>query len=143
MTPTDIFSLANMTAMLMWILMIFLPKWKVTRFFIDYKIIPILLSVAYAIYIIQAIQIGGMMDFSSLKSVMALFTEENAVLAGWIHYLVFDLLVGMWILDQNKDLGIHHILIIPCLLGAFMFGPIGFLLFMIIRFFKNRQQLTS
>ena len=143
MTPTDIFSIANMTAMLMWILMIFLPKWKVTRMLIDFKVIPILLSVVYAIYIIQAITIGGMMDFGSLKSVMALFTEENAVLAGWVHYLAFDLLVGMWILDQNKEIGIHHLLIIPCLLGSFMFGPIGFLLFMIIRFFKTRNQLTA
>jgi len=139
MTPSDIFSIANSTAMLMWILMIFLPKWKVTRFFNDYKVIPILLSIVYAIYIIQAIQIGGMMDFSSLKSVMTLFTEENAVLAGWIHYLAFDLLVGMWILDQNKNLGIQHLLIVPCLLGAFMFGPIGFLLFIIIKSIKNRK----
>lgn len=138
MTPTDVFSIANPTAMLMWILMIFLPKWKVTRFLIDYKVIPIILSIVYTFYIIQAIQIGGMMDFGSLSSVMALFTEENAVLAGWVHYLAFDLIVGMWILNQNKDLGIHHLLIVPCLLGAFMFGPIGFLLFMIIKSIKNR-----
>ena len=139
MTPADIFKTASMIAMLMWILMILLPKWKATRFLIDFKVIPIILSVGYAVYIVQAILIGGMMDFGTLKSVMALFTEENAVLAGWIHYLAFDLLIGMWILDQNKELEIHHLLIIPCLLGAFMFGPIGFLLFMIIRFFKTRN----
>jgi len=100
MTPTNVFSIANTVAMLMWVLMIFLPKWKVTRMLIDLKVIPILLSVVYAIYIIQAIAIGGMMDFGSLKSVMALFTEEHAVLAGWVHYLAFDLLVGMWILNS-------------------------------------------
>lgn len=143
MTPTNVFSIANTVAMLMWVLMIFLPKWKVTRMLIDLKVIPILLSVVYAIYIIQAIAIGGMMDFGSLKSVMALFTEEHAVLAGWVHYLAFDLLVGMWILNQNKEMGIPHLLIIPCLLGSFMFGPIGFLLFMIIRLFKTKNQLTS
>ena len=103
MTPTAVFSIASMIAMPMWILMIFLSKWKVTRFLIDFKIIPLVLAFIYAIYIFQAIQIGGMMDFGSLKSVMALFTEENAVLAGWVHYLVFDLLIGMWMLDQNKE----------------------------------------
>lgn len=139
MTPADIFSIANPTAMIMWILMIFLPKWKVTRFLIDYKVIPILLSMVYAFYIFQAIVIGGMMDFGSLASVMALFTEENAVLAGWVHYLAFDLLVGMWILDLNKKLGIHHLLIAPCLFGAFMFGPIGFLLFIIIKTIKTKK----
>ncbi len=137
MSPADVFSMSNTTALLMWVLLIFLPKWKATRFLIDYKVVPILLSIIYAVYIIQAIQIGGMMDFGSLSSVMALFTEENAVLAGWVHYLAFDLLVGMWILDQNKIHKIHHLLIVPCLLGAFMFGPIGFLLFIIIKSIKT------
>ena len=139
MSPADVFSLANTTAFLMWILMIILPKWKVTRFLMDYKLIPILLSVVYIIYIINAIMIGGMMDFGSLSSVMALFTEENAVLAGWVHYLAFDLFIGMWILKQNEELGIHHLIILPCLLGTFMFGPVGFLLFILIKTFKNKK----
>lgn len=139
MTPTDVFSIANMTAMPMWLLMIILPKWKVTRFLINYKIIPILLSVVYAFYIIQSIMTGGGMDFGSLESVMSLFTKEDAVLAGWVHYLAFDLLVGMWILDQNKTLKIHQLLIAPCLFGTFMLGPVGFLLFMIIRAFKIKK----
>ncbi|WP_298507539.1 ABA4-like family protein [uncultured Kordia sp.] len=133
MTPSDVFSMAGMLAMPMWILLILLPKWKVTRFLIDYKIIPIILSVIYAFYIIQALIAGGMMDFGSLKSVMQLFTVENAVLAGWIHYLAFDLLVGMWIVNQNKTLNIHPVILAPCLLGTFLFGPVGFLVFMIIR----------
>lgn len=78
------------------------------------------------------------MDFGSLSTVMTLFTEENALLAGWVHYLAFDLLVGMWILNQNKALGIHQLLIGPCLFLTFMFGPIGFLLFMTIRTIKNK-----
>lgn len=140
MTPTEVFSLANITAMPMWLLMILLPKWKVTRFLIDFKVIPLLLSVLYAIYIFQAILTGGGMDFGSLASVMALFTEENAVLAGWVHYLAFDLIVGMWMLDQNKTLRIHQAVMAPCLFGTFMLGPIGFLLFMIIRATKLKQQ---
>ena len=139
MTPSDVFSLVGTIALPMWILMIFLPKWKVTRFLIDHKIVPILLSVVYVIYIILAMQIGGGMDFGSLSSVMALFTEEHAVLAGWVHYLAFDLLIGMWILNQNKTLNIHHLLIIPCLIGSFMLGPVGFLLFMIMRAVKLKK----
>ena len=139
MTPTEVFSIASMITMPMWILMIFLSKWKVTRFLIDFKIIPLALAFIYAIYIFQAIQIGGMMDFGSLKSVMALFTEENAVLAGWVHYLAFDLLIGMWMLDQNKGLRINQLLMALCLFLTFMLGPIGFLLFMIIKTVKQKQ----
>ncbi|MEL6916842.1 MAG: ABA4-like family protein [Bacteroidota bacterium] len=139
MTPAEVFSLANLTAMPMWVLMILFPNWKVTRFLIDFKIIPLLLAIVYAIYIFLAIRTGGGMDFGSLGSVMALFTQENAVLAGWVHYLAFDLLVGMWMLNQNKTLGIHQLLMAPCLFATFMFGPIGFLLFIIIKSIKQKR----
>lgn len=139
MTPTEVFSIANMTVMPMWLLMILIPKWKVTSFLIDFKIIPILISIVYAIYIFQAIQIGGMMDFGSLGAVIDLFTEEHAVLAGWVHYLAFDLLIGMWMLDQNKELKINQILMAPVLLATFMFGPLGFLLFMAIKTLKQKK----
>lgn len=139
MTPAEVFSIANLMAMPMWLLMIILPKWKITRYLIDYKVIPLLLALLYVIYIFLAFKISGGMDFGNLSSVMALFTEENAVLAGWVHYLAFDLLVGMWMLDQNKQLGIHQLLMVPCLFGTFMLGPVGFLLFMIIRTTKLKK----
>lgn len=137
MTPSEVFSIANLMAIPMWLLLIILPKWKVTRFLIDFKVIPVFLSLIYVIYIIQSLLSGLAMDFGSLKSVMALFTKENAVLAGWVHYLVFDLLIGMWMLEENKTLKIHPIVLTPCLIGTFMLGPIGFLLFMAVKTFKN------
>ena len=142
MAPTTVFSFANMLALPMWILMIFLPKWKVTQFLIRYKMVPLLLALIYAVYITQALITGGMMDFGTLDSVMALFTDETAVLAGWVHYLAFDLLVGMWFLEQNKKFGLHQVLMGICLLGTFMFGPIGFLLFMILKTFKKPTNVT-
>jgi len=140
MTPSDVFSIANITAFFMWILMIVLPKWKATRFLIDFKIIPIVLSVVYAFYIIQSILTGPSMDFGSLQAVMHLFTVEQAVLAGWLHYLVFDMLVGMWMLDKNKSLKIHQAIMAPCLIGTFMMGPVGFLLFMAVRALKKQKK---
>ena len=139
MTASSVFSMANLMVMPMWLLLVLLPNWKVTRFLIDFKVIPLLLALIYAIYITVAIQINGWMDFGSLKSVMALFTEENAVLAGWVHYLAFDLLIGMWMVNQNRTKGILQILMAPCLLGTFMFGPIGFLLFTIMSNVKKSK----
>ncbi len=141
MTTSEVFSIANLIAMPMWILMIILPNWKATRLLIDFKVVPLLLSVLYAIYIISSMLSGPTMDFGSLESVMYLFTFENAVLAGWVHYLVFDLLVGMWMLDENRTLKIHPIIMAPCLLGPFMLGPIGFLIFMGVRAVKKQKAL--
>lgn len=143
MTPTQVFSIAGMITTPMWILMIFFPKWKVTNYLISFKIVPIILSFIYTIYIINAISIGGMPDFGNLDSVMKLFTEENAVLAGWVHYLAFDLIIGMWILNASKKLNIHQLIMAPCLFATFMFGPIGFLLFFIIKIIKQNKVLCS
>ena len=137
MTAAAVFSIANMSVMPMWLLMVFSPKWKVTRFLMDYKLIPVLLAIVYTIYIVDSISSGGGMDFSSLESVMALFTKEDAVLAGWLHYLAFDLLVGMWMLKQNQSVKIHGLLMAPCLFFTFMLGPFGFLLFTIIKSLKK------
>ena len=139
MTTAAVFSLANTVAMPMWLLLIILPKWKVTRFLIDYKVVPIFLSLFYVFYMVSHIQTGGALDFGSLASVMSLFTLEYAVMAGWVHYLAFDLLIGMWMVNQNQKLGIHQLLMVPCLFATFMLGPVGFLLFMGIRTFKLKQ----
>lgn len=143
MTASTVFSLANALVLPMWILMIFLPKWKPTQFLIYYKIIPILLSIIYVFYILQAIIANGMMDFGSLESVMELFSQQYAALAGWIHYLAFDLLIGMWIIDQNKDVNIHGVLMAPCLFLTFMFGPLGFLLFKVIKGIRSKSLKLS
>ena len=137
MTPSEVFSIANIMVFPMWILMIVFPKWKATRFLIDFKVIPIILSLLYAFYIISSIIEGPSMDFGSLRAVMQLFTVEDAVLGGWLHYLAFDLLVGMWMLDENRTLKIHPMIMAPCLIGAFMMGPIGFLLFMGVRTYRK------
>ena len=143
MTPTEVFSLANILAFMMWIPMIVFPKWKVTRSLIDFKVIPIFLAVLYVFYIVQSILNGPAMDFGSLQAIMHMFTIEEAVLAGWLHYLVFDMLVGMWMLDQNKTLKIHQAIMTPCLLATFMMGPVGFLIFMGIRKIASRKQISA
>ncbi len=137
MASAEIFSITSTTAMGMWLLMILAPRWKATTFLMEYKIIPILLSSVYAIYIFISLSSGGGMDFGSLASVMELFTKEDAVLAGWVHYLAFDLLIGMWMLKQNQSLKIHQLLMAPCLFFTFMLGPVGFLLFTAIKSLKK------
>ncbi|WP_422859951.1 ABA4-like family protein [Flagellimonas sp. S174] len=139
MTNAEVFSAANMMAMPMWLLLIILPKWKVTRFLIDYKVIPLVLSLFYAFYIGLHIQSGAGLDFGSLSAVMSLFTLEDAVMAGWVHYLAFDLLIGMWMINQNRTLGIHQLLMAPCLFATFMLGPVGFLLFTILKTIKTSR----
>ena len=136
MTTSIIFSICNSLVLPQWLLMTVAPKWKWTHKLVDSKIIPLLLSLVYIIYFLQGMGAEG--NFGSLEGVMKLFTVDVLALAGWIHYLAFDLLIGSWVLKRSQKLGIAHWWIIPCLLLCFMAGPAGFLLFWVIsRFYKG------
>lgn len=137
MTPDVVFSICSTLVLPQWILMIIAPKWQWTQRLVASRIIPFILAIFYAYYILTSFGSSEGGGFSSLEEVMQLFTVEGAVLAGWIHYLAFDLLIGGWILTTAQKKGIHHGLVIPCLIGCFMLGPIGFLVFWLICKFKE------
>jgi uncharacterized membrane protein (GlpM family) len=138
MNAEILFSVVNLAAMAGWILLIFVPRWKWTQKIVIAGGIPLLLSVAYLVLIVLFFgQADG--GFDSLESVMKLFTNKWAVLAGWIHYLAFDLFVGSWEVTDAQEKGVSHWLVIPCLILTFMLGPIGFLLYSIIRLFAGKQ----
>lgn len=96
-------------------------------------LVPGILSLAYTALILAnwSDAPGG---FDTLENVMLLFDVPAVALAGWLHYLAFDLLVGAWITRTARAEGITHLLVIPCLALTFLFGPIGFALFMSIRY---------
>lgn len=138
MKAEQIFSIANLVAMISWIILAVAPRWIVTRKIILSGAIPLLLSAAYLILI--ALFFGSADGgFSSLAGVMKLFTNEWATLAGWIHYLAFDLFVGAWEVKDAQAKDISHWFVIPCLFLTFMLGPIGFLLYSILRFFLAKE----
>lgn len=132
-----IFTIANFMAMAGWLLMAILPRWSWTQKIVLSGILPLLLSVAYLVLIVVFFgrAEGG---FDSLANVMKLFTNEWVVLAGWIHYLAFDMFVGAWEVKDSQKHGVSHLLVIPCLVLTFLLGPIGFLLYHIIRRFAPK-----
>lgn len=138
MTADTIFSIANTLALISWLVLIIAPRWIVTRKVILSGAIPLLLSAAYLILIVLFFgkAEGG---FDSLANVMKLFTNEWAALAGWIHYLAFDLLVGVWEVRDAEKRAISHWFVIPCLILTFLLGPIGFLLYCALRFFMAKE----
>lgn len=132
MNAEAIFSITSTTAMAGWLLLAAAPRWRVTRALVLSGLIPLLLSAAYAILIVLFFGAadGG---FDSLANVMKLFTNEWAVLAGWIHYLAFDLFVGSWEARDAEEHGISHWLVVPCLFFTLMLGPIGYLMYLGLR----------
>jgi hypothetical protein len=77
-------------------------------------------------------------SFSTLANVKALFQNDNAVAAGWFHYLAFDLFVGAYIVRKSISLGISRWLYTLALPFTFMFGPMGYLIFFIVKSLKTK-----
>ncbi len=128
----SMFSLANLAALAGWIALIFLPRWASLTAALRYGLIG-LLSLAYAVLVFLyffRVEGGG---FGSITEVRALFQSDPVLLAGWIHYLAFDLFVGLWIAEQADRSGMSHFLQVPILVLTFMFGPAGLFAYFITR----------
>jgi hypothetical protein len=128
MTPDTLFSIANTLALVSWILLVALPgrAW-VRRRVVGFGV-PVALALVYAA-LIAASWGGSRGGFSTLTAVSELFANRWLLLAGWVHYLCFDLLVGGWELQDAQTRGIPHLLVVPCLVLTFLFGPAGWLLY--------------
>ncbi|KAJ03404.1 ABA4-like family protein [Sulfitobacter mediterraneus] len=127
-----IFSLAGVLAMAGWAILLVSPLIPVWSDRIAGLIIPALLSAGYVVLAVffPAQGDGG---FNSLAEVSALFSQPSALLAGWIHYLAFDLLIGAWICKTARQENNRFWFVIPCLPLTFLFGPAGFLAFLLLR----------
>jgi len=132
MDPALIFSIANAAVMPFWLLLIVAPGWIWTQRLVHSALVPAALGLLYiGVMFTGSPPEGG--GFGSLEGVMALFTSPEAVLGGWVHYLVFDLFVGAWEARDARRNGIHPAAVAPCLILTLMLGPAGLLTYLALR----------
>ena len=142
MTPEALFSLASSAVLPGWLLLVFLPRWKWTTRLVTGVLLPGLLGLLY-VYLIATRWVGSEGGFSSLADVKRLFDEPALLLAGWVHYLAFDLFVGTWEVRDAQKLALPHLLVVPCLVLTFLFGPIGLLLYFGMRGLLRKRLLLE
>ncbi len=138
MNLADIFRAANLAVLPFWALLVFAPRWRWTQRLVHGPVVVLLLAPLYAFMLFgygPSPEGGG---FSSLYQVMILFSVPHVTLGGWIHYLIFDLFIGAWEVRDSQRLGIHHLYVVPCLFFTLMVGPIGLLLYVLLRFATKR-----
>ena len=141
MSPHQLFPILNAIASLCWLVLALAPpKSAWPR--------RVVLAAAVALAMSYAALIGafitaGQGDFQSLSGVARLFEHPGLLLAGWAHYLCFDLLVGLWARDEAARIGLSRWWLLPCLFLIFMFGPIGWLAFLTARQLRLRGGSSS
>jgi hypothetical protein len=142
MDAETIFRIANSVAIVGWLVLLASPVMPKVAHYVSAVAIPLLLAVVYSA-LIMAFWSGGQGGFDSLEHVAELFRSPELLLAGWIHYLAFDLFVGAWITRKARKDGIAFWAVIPCLVLTFLFGPAGFLLFSAITAAKSVPSLKG
>lgn len=122
-----VFGLANMAAMAGWVVLVLAPRHWPGAWVLPRWVVPVGLSVLYgALVMVHFAAAGG--GYGSIAQVRQLFQSDAMLVAGWTHYLAFDLIAGAWIAQRMDKAGVHRVLQAGPLLAIFMFGPVGLLL---------------
>lgn len=133
--PDLVFRLGNASALTGWLALMVSPEgrpWTALARRYAGAGLPVAFAVAYV-----AMLTGGPWPdsggFGSPAAVLELFKAPHALVAGWLHYLAFDLLVGCWISRDAGRRGLAHGWLLALLPATFLFGPVGWLAYIALR----------
>lgn len=145
------FVLVNVVAMAAWAMLAFLPRRPIVMAMVLFMGVG-LLCFAYGLMIVG--MHTGMIDASRLPGapppnfldyniagLRNLFMSDGGVVLGWTHYLAFDLFVGQWIARDADNKGFHRLVQLPFLFLTLMAGPVGLLLWLLVR--ERRARIVA
>lgn len=144
--PATAFSLTGPLVLAAWaglILSLFVRPVRTAAWPAAQILVPVLLAVAYVLLIWggrSAFESGG---FGSIEEIRTLFANDSALVAGWFHFLAFDLFIGTWIVRDGLEHRMPTLVILPCLPLTFLFGPAGLLLFLALRLAFRAQPIPE
>jgi hypothetical protein len=132
MTPETLFTLANSLALAGWVALLLFPHRRGVNWTLCGLALPVGFALAYVAVLAFAMPAaeGG---FSSLAGVAALFASPWVLLAGWLHYLAFDLFLGAWMARRATAEALPRWILWLALPPTFLLGPLGLLVFLGLR----------
>ena len=143
LTYENIYLFANWGVIPFWMLLIFFPHYQLTNFFTQSIIIPLLLATGY-VYLSYTIFLeGNIFDgfelYNGLDGLYSMFSNEALLLIFWLHFLALSLFAGAWIIRDSKKYYIPKIITIPSLILTYFSGPVGLVIYWLIRIFFAKK----
>lgn len=135
-----LYQVANTFVLPFWLALALWPTHKVTNAIVHRHLPQAGLAFLYGVFLVVGLSAdapGG--GFGSLAELAVLFGQPEALLAGWLHYLAFDLFVGAWEARDAAERGISKWLVAPCLFFTLMAGPLGLLLYLGLRLVAGKE----
>ena len=143
LTYENIYHIANIGVIPCWLLLILLPNHIITKFFVKSVIIPSLLSTAYIFISYQIYVTENIFEvfnlYLGLNELYALFSNEAFLLIFWLHFLSISLFVGNWIANDSQLYSVSRIFTIVSLILTYFTGPLGLVLYWIVRVFYSKK----
>jgi len=143
LTYENIYLFANWGVIPFWLLLIFIPNNKITNFFVQSVIAPMLLGLGYAYLSYLIYQEGNIFDgfelYNGLDGLYSMFANEALLLIFWLHFLAISLFAGSWIVRDSKRYFVPKIVTIPSLLLTYFTGPIGLVVYWFFRIFFAKK----
>ncbi len=144
LTFENIYLWTNFGLIPFWLMLIVIPNAKITRFFINSVILPLILSTAYIYIIYQAILLDEPILevfklYLSIDDLYTAFANESILLIFWLHFLAINLFLGSWISRDSVKYGISRGLAFFPLILVYFVGPLGLVLYWMIRIFYAKK----
>ena len=143
LTNQNIYLFANWGVIPFWIILIFFPNNKITNFFAQSIIPPLLLAIGYSYLAYNVFLEGNILEsfelYSGLDGLYSMFANESILLIFWLHFLAISLFAGAWIVRDSKTYFVPKIVTIPSLILTYFSGPIGLVIYWFIRIFFAKK----
>ena len=139
-----LFYWVNLGVLPFWLVLIFFPYSNLSRYFVT-SIFPVLLLSGAYIFVLYKSYLNSydfMNNFSlylSIDHLLNLFSNKLYLMIFWIHFISINLFTGGWIVKDSQKLNINKVLIIIPLVITYLIGPMGLLLYWLIRIFYAKN----
>ena len=142
-TSENIYLFANWGVVPFWLLLILAPNHALTNFFAQSIIAPLLLAIGY-VYLsynlyLESNIFDGFNLYYGLDELYSIFANETLLLIFWLHFLAISLFAGAWIVRDSKKYLIPKIVSIPSLILTYFSGPLGWVVYWLVRIFFAKK----
>ena len=144
LTFENIYIWTNFGILPFWLMLIIMPNSKVTQFFINSIILPLILSATYVYIIYQTILLDEpIFDifrlYLSLDNLYTVFATESFLLIFWLHFVALNLFLGSWMSRDGVKYNMSRSLMCVPLILVYFTGPLGLVLYWLIRVFCAKR----
>ena len=134
----------NLGVLPFWFILMVFPQSHLSRIFVT-SIFPFfILSGVYIFVLYKSYLIGYDFDgnfslYLGLNELSRLFEDHLYIMIFWTHFIAINLFIGGWIVKDSQKFAINKVLMAVPLIMTYLIGPLGLILYWIIRIFYAKR----